>query len=179
MNCPILSLAPIATMSRFSPVARFFRLSLANKLVLAEALACLAVASVAIRFAPFRSVVATMRVGGPGRMPDERVQQKLVAQCRWAVTWWADRVPWRAVCFQRGLALHWMLRRRAVPCVLHYGVSAAAPRGLAAHVWLSHRGEVILGGDVAEDYACLATFPPAPAEAGPLPPLRAAARASE
>jgi hypothetical protein len=142
-------------------------------LMLAEAFVVLAFASLAIQLLPFRKVVATMRGSDAAAPADLDEQVRVLRQCRWAVQSWADRVPWKAVCFQRGLALHWMLRRRSIPSVMHYGVSQAAERGLTAHVWLTLREQVILGGDVTEDYACLATFPASTAEAGPLQPLLA------
>lgn len=141
-----------------SPVRRLFRLSLSNKLVLAEALVVLSVASAAIKVLPFRRTAALMR----GRMSraglDHEDQRRLVAQCRWAVEAWSDRVPWRAVCFQRGLALHLMLRRRGIPSVLHYGV--AQSDGLKAHVWVDVDAQTVLGSEEAPRFACLASFPP-------------------
>jgi hypothetical protein len=73
----------------------------------------------------------------------------------------ADRVPWKAVCFQRGLALHWMLRRRGIASVLHYGIAQGNDRGLRAHVWISADGRVVLGGAEAAEFTCVASFPPA------------------
>jgi hypothetical protein len=136
---------------------RFSRLDGAGRARLAEALATLALASLAIKLAPFKRVVqAAGRRDIPERAPIDRA---LVEQCRWSVDAAANRVPWKAVCFQRGLALHLMLRRRGVPSVLHYGVAQTSGRGLAAHVWVSAGGEVVLGGKEAPDYVCLATFP--------------------
>ena len=143
-------------------------------LMLAEAFLVLAFASLAIQLLPFRKVVATMRDGDGAAPADLDEQARVLRQCRWAVQSWADRVPWKAVCFQRGLALHWMLRRRSIQSVMHYGVSQRAEGGLSAHVWLTLREQVILGGDVAEDYACLATFPACASDPGLLQPLRAA-----
>ena len=77
-----------------------------------------------------------------------------------AVNAWARRFPWKTVCFQKGLALHWMLRRRGVDSRLHYGVDHHAVKGLRAHVWVSVGGETVMGGEVADEFTCLATFPP-------------------
>ena len=159
--------------SALSMTRRLMQLSARNKLRLIEALTALAAASAAIRLAPFRRLVETMDLGNRGSSPARPDQWALVASCRWAVGAWADRVPWKAVCFQRGLALHWMLRRRGIDSTLHYGVSRGSESGLAAHVWLSLHGRIILGGDVDQDYACLATFPASASESGLLQPLRA------
>jgi hypothetical protein len=53
-----------------------------------------------------------------------------------------------------------MLRRRGLPSILHYGVGRGPESRLRAHVWVSLEGETLLGGEVAEQFACLATFPP-------------------
>ena len=79
---------------------------------------------------------------------------------RWAVQAWARHVPWRAVCFQQGLALHWMLRRRGVASVLLYGVAKRGGEGLAAHVWVDVDGATVIGGEEAPNFVCLARFPP-------------------
>lgn len=83
-----------------------------------------------------------------------------VERVRSALLGWSRRVPWRVVCFQQGLALHWMARRRGIASVLHYGV-AHDPAGLAAHVWVSVDGRIVIGGEEAPRFACLAYFPAA------------------
>jgi hypothetical protein len=129
---------------------------LADGPILAEALATLALASLAIALLPFRRVAAA--ASAPGRGP-ERTDPETVRRARSAITGWSRRVPWRVVCFQKGLALHWMLRRRGIPSVLLYGARREAD-GLAAHVWVDVDGETVIGGEEAPGFACLARFPP-------------------
>ena len=164
---------PIMMPARASFLTRAARLGRANWLTLAEAFAALAIASAAIRVVPFRRLVGAMAADVGRAAPDSEVRDRMVARCRWAVQLWSNRVPWRSVCFQRGLALHWMLRRKGIASTLHYGVSLSGKKGLAAHVWLTLEGRVILGADVEEDYACLAVYPAPAGGAGPLEPLRA------
>ena len=109
--------------------------------VLAEAGAALLLASFAIRWLPFTRVLRLADWRGPAR---RAAGTELSARARWAVDRLADAVPWRAVCFQRGLALHWMLRRRGLPSLLHYGVGRTD--GVSAHVWVSLDGKVLIGG---------------------------------
>lgn len=143
------------------PFRRFARLDWSNRLLLAEALATLALASLAIRLAPFRRV-AKLAGSSPRPIgPDGGADIRTLRQVRWAVQAWADRVPWRAVCFQRGLALHLMLRRRGIASTLHYGVARGGPKGLRAHVWISSAGRPVLGVEEADGFACVATFPAA------------------
>ncbi|HEX8240751.1 MAG TPA: lasso peptide biosynthesis B2 protein [Allosphingosinicella sp.] len=129
---------------------------LADGPMLAEALAALALASLAIAVLPFRRIAAA--ASSPGRKA-ERLDPETVRRARSAVTGWSRRVPWRAVCFQKGLALHWMLRRRGIPSVLLYGARRDGD-GLAAHVWVDVGGETVIGGEEAPNFACLARFPP-------------------
>lgn len=69
----------------------------------------------------------------------------------------ARRMPFRALCFERGLTLQRMLRRRGEPARLHYGI---APGGmLKAHVWVTLHGRTILGGEEAPDYPEVAQWP--------------------
>jgi Transglutaminase-like superfamily len=123
--------------------------------ILAEALAALMLASLAIALLPFRRVAAAASapIRGPARKDSEAVRR-----ARSALTGWSRRVPWRAVCFQKGLALHWMLRRRGIPSVLLYGARRDGD-GLAAHVWVDVDGETVIGGEEAPNFACLARFP--------------------
>lgn len=132
------------------------RPGLADGLMLAEALAALALASLAIALLPFRRVAAA--ASAPVRGP-ARTDPEIVRRARSALIGWSRRVPWRTVCFQKGLALHWMLRRRGIPSVLVYGARRDG-EGLAAHVWIDVDGETVIGGEEAPDFACLARFPP-------------------
>lgn len=148
-----------------SPI-RLARLSLANKRLVAEALVAVATASIAIRLASFRSVVE--KAGAVGPASGDREQDRREAfRCSWAVERVAGLVPWRTVCFQKGLALHRMLRRRGVPSILHYGVGKQPEKGLAAHVWVSVDGWIVMGGDVAHEFRELASFPASAAAGSP------------
>jgi transglutaminase superfamily protein len=137
---------------------RLARLSWADRALLAEALAALALASLAIRLLPFRRVVraaaAFDRPASPAPSESERIRRTV-----WAVSAAARRAPWKAVCFQRGLAVHVMLRRRGIGSFLHYGVTKNGPDGLKAHVWVSAGGHDVVGGEEAADFTCLATYP--------------------
>jgi hypothetical protein len=84
----------------------------------------------------------------------------MARRIRWAVSACARRVPWRAKCFEQGLAAQLMLRRRGTCSVLYYGAASGDERGLSAHVWVRDGDLDIIGGEIASDYAVLATFPP-------------------
>ena len=83
-----------------------------------------------------------------------------VQRIRWAIITTAARVPWRALCFQQGLAAQLMLRRRGIPSVLYYGAAQDDGNGLYAHVWVRDGDVDVIGGEIAHRFAILATFPP-------------------
>jgi hypothetical protein len=132
------------------------KLGLADYALLGEALATLAFASLAIKFVPFRKLTETVS------RPPRRARSSTVdlRRLRWSVEAWRRRVPWKAVCFQSALCLQAMLRRRGVASVMHYGIAKEADEALKAHVWLSADGEIVIGGEEAPRFACVATFPP-------------------
>ena len=50
-----------------------------------------------------------------------------------------------------------MLHRRGVASQLHYGAKLEQ-RGMKAHVWVTVRGEDVIGGREAVGFPCLATY---------------------
>jgi hypothetical protein len=105
-----------------------------------EAGLALAVASAATRLLPFNRYIGlgAKRLGRAGGADGQAAAQIVDAI--------ADRMPARAVCLQRGLAYQWMLRRRGKDAILHYGIKLADQgEEIAAHVWVSVAGTVLLG----------------------------------
>ena len=128
------------------------RLDARRLLIVAEAVAALALAALAIRWLPFERAV---RSGSLALGKRRKVNVELLA---WGVRAAARRLPWRSVCFQQGLALQAMLRRRGVDARLHYGVGQ--PDGeLGAHVWVRVGETVAIGGEQAGRFAAVAVYP--------------------
>jgi len=151
----------VASMARANPstLRKFARTSWADRAMLAEAFVTLAAVSIAIKALPFRSLMT--RISPPDApSPPFTASRRTITRVRWAVTACADRAPWRAVCFQRGVAAHLMLRRRGVATAVHYGVKQNAADGLKAHVWVTAGGHDVVGGREAAGFTRLATFPP-------------------
>jgi len=137
---------------------RLGAMSPAERGLVVEATFALALASFAIALFPFRRIAASARrVPDSGIGEDER--QRRVAQVGWAVAACARRVPWRAKCFEQGLAAQWMLGRRRVPSSLHYGVAKDGDEELVAHVWLRSGQLDVLGCENSSDFTELARFP--------------------
>lgn len=121
----------------------------------------LALASALIVLLPFRRIAAlaagTQGLDRPLIPPEEG---------QWisrAIGAWAALVPWRAVCFQQGLAALLMLRRRRQQATLFYGAAHGADGALVAHVWVRSGNQDVIGCAQAANYGVLAAFP---AEAG-------------
>ena len=137
---------------------RVWRISWQDRLLLLEAILWLGVAGIAITLLPFRHVGRF--AARPIRQPlprDARLEK--IRRIRWAITTTAARVPWRALCFQQGLAAQLMLRLRGIPSVLYYGAAQDDRSGLYAHVWVRDGDVDVIGGEIASRFAILATFP--------------------
>ena len=136
------------------------RLSRQDRLLLMQAIFWLAIAGLAISTLSFHRVgllaARSVRCAAP---PDD-VRLAKINRIRWAIGAAAARVPWRALCFQQGLAAQWMLRRRGIASVLYYGAAQDEQKGLLAHVWVRDGDVDVIGGEIAPRFAVLATFPP-------------------
>ncbi len=130
-----------------------------DKLLLGEAMVALTAASLVIAMFPFRIVVRLAQ--GPAAHASIPAQARplLHNRVRWAILVCARRLPWRAMCFPQGLAAQWMLRRRGIPSVLHYGAARNAEGELIAHVWVCDGEIAVIGGEAAAGVALLAKFP--------------------
>jgi hypothetical protein len=141
-------------------IGRFIRLPLKDVLLLLEATLVMTVAGIAVAVLPFRQLglIASCPVRGPE--PTDQARVIIVRRIRWAIITATRRVPWRAWCFQQGVAAQLMLRRRGIPSVLFYGAGPNDQSGLSAHVWVCDGGVDVIGADIAHRFAVLATFPP-------------------
>ena len=129
-------------------------------LLLLEACACLSAASVVIWCLPFRQIAAKAgRIQRVAIELDPHSHQKEISRIKWAVEAASVRMPWRTVCFQKGLAALILLRRRKLPAVLHYGIANLAEGRLGAHVWVTSQKLPVIGYEAASAFAQVATFP--------------------
>ena len=138
-------------------IIRFIHLERSRKYFLVEALVALAVSSAAVRFLPFRRAVRMGSRKLSGKATGDRGEA--VRDARWSIEAAAAAAPWRAVCLQQGLALQWMLRRRGIDALLHYGLAKEKERGLEAHAWVAVGDNLVIGGEIASKFRCDATFP--------------------
>jgi hypothetical protein len=128
-----------------------------------EAVAWLVLAGLALRALTFARVAA-LASGPPFSASATRTDDDMADRIGWAVEAAARRLPWRPLCFERGLAAHMMLRRRGQPSMLHYGARSDGSLGPSAHVWVRLGARDVVGGEEAARFATLATFPAAPTD---------------
>ena len=126
----------------------------------AEAAGWLALAGLGLRLTTFARLAAAAgrpltrtRTGGDAAEADE---------VAWAVDAACRRAPWTPLCFERGLAAHFMLRRRGRNSILCYGARSDGAKGPSAHVWVRLDGRDVVGGAEAPMFALLARFPAQP-----------------
>ena len=123
--------------------------------LLAEAGAAILAASLAIRLRPSSGRSPSASTGrGTGR---PAADSETAYWIRRAVLAYGRRLPWRAKCFEQGLAAAWMLRRRGLAYALHYGAASRDGR-IDAHVWVTSGPTPIVGCENHEEFSLLATF---------------------
>jgi hypothetical protein len=144
---------------RESFLQKWHRITWSDRVLLWEGMVFLSLSSLAIRAIPPRIIQRTATWSSRRALPSPQERLAVLARTRWAVLACARRVPWRAVCYQQGLAAQWMLRRRGIPSVIYYGAAPDEEKGLLVHVWVRD-GEIdVIGGEGASRLAVLATFP--------------------
>ena len=126
----------------------------ASPALLAEAGLEILKATLAIRMRPFRKVAEQLDNPSADR---PEADAETAYWVRRAVAAWGRRLPWRAKCFEQGLAAAWMLRSRGLAYDLHYGASKK-DGDLTAHVWVTSGSTPVVGWENHEDFARLATF---------------------
>jgi hypothetical protein len=152
-------LARMPPMPTGRPLRKLWSLPRADKMLIAEAVFYLAFAAVAISFLSFERLgrLASFPVRRPPPLTATRQQEG--KRIRWATRACGGRIPWRAMCFEQGLAAQLMLRRRGIPSTLYYGAAPDRARGVVAHVWVRDRNVDVVGCEIAQNFAVLATFP--------------------
>jgi hypothetical protein len=143
-------------------VRRLGRLRFQQWCLLAETCVTLVFASIAVRILSFRKIgkLAGWPLSTPASDSERWIEP--IREIRWAVLACAARAPWRAKCFEEGLAAHLILRRRGIPSTLFFGAASVADKGFIAHVWVRAENMDVIGTESAQQFAVLARFPAAP-----------------
>ncbi len=138
---------------------RLARLPRARKALLAEALAALGFARLAMAFLPFRRIAAWLGVPG-GESPAEASagETRMAGEIGWAVGVLGRRLPWDGRCLAQALAATWMLRRRGLEGAVSFGVRPGQRTGFEAHAWLRVGSSVVTGGAGHQSFQILTTL---------------------
>lgn len=133
-------------------IRHFLRLSHRERGIFTRAWVLFLLVELALRFLPFKRVVALGQRLSP-RRPGDATPPFPCALPRaiWLVEVAGRHAPGGPSCLNRALVLSWILRRRGVPTTLRIGVSRDGG-GLEAHAWLEGEGQVILGPGEGERY---------------------------
>ena len=111
------------------------------------------------RWRPWLGTPVAPQPGDPQLQLDANLAQRRVAR---AVARAAGRLPGETRCLPQAMALHWMLRLRAMGGVLHIGVLPGSDRGSLddLHAWVTRLGDVLIGADEKPHRALFATANP-------------------
>jgi hypothetical protein len=135
-----------------------------RRALVAEAVLCLLAARLALLCLPFPSLARRLgRFVPPAEArrleaPPTAQDAQTATDIGWAVTRAARYVPFRAVCLPQAMAAQWMLRRRKVASVMHFGAARGTEKPLDAHAWLDAAGVEVTGYPVAKQFAEIACF---------------------
>lgn len=143
---------------------RFRQVGPRRRALVAEAVLCLLAARLGLVFVPFPKLARRLgrfvppdearRLTAPSTAP----QARAATDIGWAVTRAARYVPFKAVCLPQAMAAQWMLRRRDISSVMHFGASRGEEKPLDAHAWLDAAGIEVTGYPVASRFAEIACF---------------------
>lgn len=147
--------------------ARFSELNAHRRALLVEASLLLALARIALLVFPFRVIAARLGVYLPPDTAQARqaligtpANAALASDIGWAVTRSARYLPYKPVCLPQAIAGKFMLRRRGVPSVLHFGAAKGdvSAKFFEAHAWLDAAGVEVTGYPVAHNFTEIACF---------------------
>lgn len=130
------------------PVARFFALPGADRMLLLEAFATLVLVRAGLRVIAIDRLRAWARRMKSDSKPADRIA--------WAVRAASRRLP-GTTCLGSALALQRLLSAAGHPSELHIGVARRAET-FSAHAWLTSNGRILVGEDGQEDYTRLVAW---------------------
>lgn len=147
-------------------LVRFGQVDNRKRALLAEAVAYLLAARLALIFLPFPRLARRLGAFVPPTDPRASEakanaapdQARLAEAVGWAVTRAAHYVPFKAVCLPQAMAAQVMLRRRGVGSVMHFGAAKGAEKAYDTHAWLDAAGIEVTGYPVKENFAEIARF---------------------
>jgi len=130
------------------------RMSMDERLLLAEAIVTLAAARIVILTVPFRRLAGWHSRSVPLNAGDVAVIERV----RRSVGTAARNVPWNAVCLPQAMAAKAMLARRGCGSTFHLGAGIDTDGNLVGHAWLAVGEIIVVGAAGASSVTPLAQF---------------------
>jgi hypothetical protein len=127
--------------------------------VLIEAVIWLLVARIIVRLLTLTCTVSLL-IPARRLTLSSPVPLDTLARVRWAVRLGARNVPWRALCFEQGIAAQRMLMRRGIAADLVYGVARHRNGSMEAHVWTRVADQTVVGGPLGDRFKPIVAFVP-------------------
>lgn len=157
---------PVRMRSLHRPLRRFAQVDRNRRWLVVEAVACLLAARLALIVVAFprlaRRLGTFVPPGDPrvlrARQAGAGAEVRLATEIGWAVTRAARHVPFRAVCLPQAMAAQFMLRRRGIASVMHFGAARGDDKPLDGHAWLDAAGVEVTGYPVDARFAEIACF---------------------
>lgn len=148
------------------PLRRLAQIDNRRRLQIAEAVAWLLLARLALIFVAFSLLARGLGTYVPpsdaralqARMKGSPDAARHAEEIGWAVTRAARYVPFKAVCLPQAMAARVMLKRRGVGSVMHFGAAKGKDRPIDAHAWLDAAGVEVTGYPVKKNIAEIACF---------------------
>jgi hypothetical protein len=139
-------------MSKF---ARFFRLPLADKVLVLQALCWISAVHVALRIFRFGPVWRWVSARSPlAAAADSAPVERTI----WAVETAGNYLLPEKPCLTKALVGQMFLNRMGYETTLRIGVKREADQPLQAHAWLEHDQQIVIGN--LRDIASFEPFPP-------------------
>ncbi len=161
-------------MSLRHDVLRAWRLTLAERRLLIEAVVWLGLLRVAVAAMPYRRTAALLRLtqadpceepvtadreDGAGSRGAGVAGDRSTA-IGWAVRASAARAPWHSTCLVQSLAGSTMLRRHGLAGVVYLGVARDEGGEFIAHSWLRCGKDILTGAGGHQRYSVIAAYRP-------------------
>ncbi len=138
---------------------RYLQRPAADLGIVVEAVAMMSFFRLALAFVPVQKLTQWMAKSEQEYPPlDQAKAVQIMRRVEWSIGAAARHAPLTFVCFPQCLAAYFMLRRRHIASRLFYGVARRAS-ALKAHTWVKVGERIIAGGDAAEQFTVLASFP--------------------
>lgn len=100
---------------------------------------------------------AKLMLGLPRRAVATPANAQVISDLVRALDAWSRRMPWRTLCFERGIAAYRLLTHRGCSATLFYG-AAMFEGELKAHVWVRSGDRDVVGCENCGDFAILSHF---------------------